>query len=247
MALPLLPIMYFQGKDLKENAMRLPAAKESSGRVDIGSDQTLKVLLMGESTMAGVGVEFHKDGFAGSFARELSSISQSNVEWQVFAQSGFNLKQLIKHVLPKVPISDFDLIVIAMGANDAFQLNSPKTWRKNIEKLIDRCQEKFPNTPIGFCNMPPIKLFPAFPATLRLTVGNLVELFGKELIQICTEKNKVYFDSQTIDLNDWLHQLDGDQNTDSFFSDGIHPNKLTYKIWGEEFAKFVVQQIELKP
>jgi len=244
LALPLLPILYLQGKRIRKKVPQLPEAQGTSGQVHSDYPGNLNVLLIGESTMAGVGVKTHQEGFAGSFARKLAELSRANVKWEVFARGGYTLKRLRYKIVPKIPNNQYDIIVIGMGGNDAFKLNSPKVWGENIEALITACQEKFPATPIAFCNMPPIKEFPAFPGLVKFIVGNLVELFGQKLNTICDQKSGVYNSSEVIRLKNWLHKIGPNNKEAKFFSDGVHPSQLTYQIWGEDFANFVVTNID---
>lgn len=243
--MPLMPILYLQGKRIRKKIPRLPEAEGTSGYVNVGAVRNLSVLLIGESTMAGVGVKTHEDGFAGSFARKLASLSDSNVKWEVFARGGYTLKRLRYKIVPKIPNNKYDLIAIAMGGNDAFKLNSPKVFGENIKALIKACQQKFPATAIAFCNMPPIKEFPAFPAMVKFIVGNLVEFFGQKLKMICDQKSGVYYSSEVIRLDNWLQKIGTNNKQAKFFSDGVHPSQLTYEVWGEDFANFVAANIDL--
>ncbi len=49
----------------------------------------------------------------------------------------------------------------------------------------------------------------------------------------------VHFNSEVIQLRKWKNNTDYPSETKAYFSDGVHPSKLTYKIWGEEVAKFI--------
>jgi lysophospholipase L1-like esterase len=129
-----------------------------------------------------------------------------------------------------------------MGGNDAFTLNSPKNWISDINKLINLLQHKYPNTPIFFTNMPPIKEFPAFTKTIKFVIGNLVEILGKELKKSIQHKENVFYYDEIITLKEWSekHSL-SNSNSTIYFSDGVHPSKLTYQIWGKEIAEFIVK------
>lgn len=89
--------------------------------------------------------------------------------------------------------------------------------------------------------MPPIKEFPAFTKSIKFVIGNLVELLGLHLkININKYKN-VYYNNEIITLKSWSkrHKLP-QNNATIYFSDGVHPSKLTYKVWGKEMTQFIV-------
>ena len=244
-SLPLLPFIYFQGKNIRKKVPKLPEAKEPEGFVNGNFDKTLNILSIGESTIAGVGVDFHKNGFTGALANTLSKELENNINWKVYAKSGYTVKQVCKNIVPKIEESSTDIIVVGMGGNDAFTLNSPKKWVSDIENLINLLQDKFPGTPIFFTNMPPIKEFPAFTKTIKFVIGNLVEILGNELNNIINNKENVYYYNEIVTLKTWSkrHSLPNN-NSKIYFSDGVHPSKLTYHVWGEEMAGFIKSKIE---
>ncbi|MCL7763322.1 SGNH/GDSL hydrolase family protein [Polaribacter sp. Z014] len=239
-SVPLLPFLYFQGKNIRKKVPKLPEAKEPKGIVNGNFNKTLNLLTIGESTIAGVGVDYHKNGFTGSLSNILSTNLKSNVNWRVYARSGYTVAQVCKKIIPKIEENSADIIVIGMGGNDAFTLNSPKNWDSAIENLINLLQNKFPGTPLFFTNMPPIKEFPAFTKPIKFVIGNLVEILGERLQTITKDKKNVFYFNEVITLENWSkkHGLPTN-NSKTYFSDGVHPSKLTYKIWGEEMGNFI--------
>lgn len=244
-AIPLLPFLYFQGKNIRKKVPKLPEAKEPKGFVNGNFKNTLHLLAIGESTIAGVGVDFHKNGFTGALANTLSIELQSNINWRVYARSGYTVQKVCKKIIPKIEEKTTDLIVIGMGGNDAFTLNSPKKWMLAIEELIHLIQIKFPETPLFFANMPPIKEFPAFTKPIKFVIGNLVELLGERLHIVVKSKPNVFCNNEVITLNTWSkkHNLPTN-NSKIYFSDGVHPSELTYKIWGKDMGLFIKANIK---
>jgi len=238
LSIPLLPILYYQGKQIKKSIPKLPEATGSSGFVHHNSDKQLKLLCLGESTMAGVGVATHDEGFAGTLAKALVPLITASVKWEVIARSGYTAEHVAQKLVPKIDFAP-DIIVIALGGNDAFTLSSPKKWKNSIQELIDRIQDKFPNVPIAFTNMPPIKAFPAFTWPIRFVIGNLVEILGQALEEVVEENSDVYYSSERIDLKIWSERYGVKNETSAFFSDGVHPSLLTYQVWAKDFAGFL--------
>ena len=127
-SIPLLPILFFQGKTIQKKVPKLPEAIEPEGYIDNSFVKDLKIITIGESTIAGVGVVKHKNGFTGAFAKELSKNLHRNIYWSVYAKSGYTANLIAKKILAKIKEKKVDLIVIGLGGNDAFTLNSPKKW-----------------------------------------------------------------------------------------------------------------------
>ena len=240
---PLLPLMYFQGKKIRKSVPVLPEATGIEGICKGSEKSYLSVIFIGESTIAGVGVATHKEGFAGTFAANLAMESGKNVYWKVYAKSGYTAKRMASKTVLKITENQVDLIVIGVGGNDAFTLNTPKKWRADVSNLISVLKEKFGETPIFFLNMPPIKEFPAFTPLIKFSVGNLVEILGEELQKVIPKFSNVYYNSQVITLDFWIKKLGDSHKSSDFFSDGVHPSKLTYQIWAKDAVEFVVKKI----
>lgn len=245
-AVPLLPILYFQGKKIRENVPNLPEAKNPKGYIKTASEKTLKMLVIGESTIAGVGVDFHENGFTGALAKKISEETNHSILWRVYAKSGYTAKMVRKRILPTIEDSTADIIVIGLGGNDAFKLNSPDVWIYQINLLMKTLKRKYPKTPIYFTNMPPIKEFPAFTNAIKFVIGNLVEILGKRLHKRVSKKENVHYNNEIITLETWQkrHHLVGEPSI--FFSDGVHPSKLTYQTWGKEMAHFIMNTKSFK-
>lgn len=246
-SIPLLPLLYFQGKNMRKRIPKLPEAKQPAGVVNNHFNETINLLSIGESTIAGVGVEYHQNGFTGALAETLSKKLKRNVQWKVYAKSGYTVKHVCTKIIPKIKERSFDMIVIGMGGNDAFTLNSPKKWISDIDRLVNLLQNNYPATPIFFTNMPPIKEFPAFTKSIRFVIGNLVEILGQELHSFTKNKEAVFYCNEMISLKKWNEKNSLESNNASiYFSDGMHPSELTYRIWGEEMGEFIYEKFVRK-
>ena len=241
---PLLPVMYVHGKRILAAVPRLPDATGPEGVVP-GPETPLRVLVVGESTMSGVGVQTHEQGFAGALARTLASGWNTGVHWKVYAESGFTLKRMLNEVLPLIDETETDLIVVGMGGNEAFKMNTPAGFRRDMQAVIDFLRARFgPDVPIAFPNMPPIREFPAFTRLMKFTLGNMIEYFGEELADLISDQPNVYYNAEVIRLADWTRELDMDNDPEAFFSDGVHPSGLTYTTWGKNFGEFLLREID---
>ncbi len=240
-AVPLLPLMYYQGQQIRASVPVLPEATGIEGYVQIDSTKEVSLLAIGESTIAGVGVKTHREGFTGTLAQEIGDQLGVNVRWKVYAKSGYTAKKVTEKILPKITENEVDIIVVGLGGNDAFQLNRPAKWRKDIEKLVSELRFKFPETPIVFANMPPIKEFPAFTPLIKFTVGNLVEILGAELKKVTDPLPNVYYSLEKITLDGWMKKFQVDTEMSEFFSDGVHPSLFTYQTWARDLADFILK------
>lgn len=237
-AVPVAPWLYYQGKRLKEVMPNLPEANDTFGQVGRGR-QRLRVGILGGSTMAGVGVESNHEGFAGYFANSLASKAHKLVEWQVYAKSGYNVSKIYNEIMPGIQDWNMDIWVIGVGANDIFELSLPYIWTRWNKRIITNLQEKSPYTSIFFLQLPPVELFPALTPLMKFFAKRQRNILRKELANIIDRHENVFFMNETGIFNS--DKIGTDRNT--YFSDGIHPNSYSYKLWAENACEYYFNSI----
>lgn len=242
-SLPLLPIMYVHGKNIRSSVPKLPEAIGTKGVSGAENTRSMHMLVIGESTIAGVGVETHAEGFAGTLADALATQWQTKIDWRVYARSGYTAERIRHKILPKIEETATDLIVVGLGGNDAFTLNSPWKWKADVDALIHHLRSSFGDVPILFTNMPPIKEFPAFTPVIKFTIGNLVELLGDSMESLVKNHENVFYNAERIHVDEWVERLQIIAEETTFFSDGVHPSKFTYQVWAQDFAAFINHSI----
>lgn len=238
-SLPLLPLIYFQGKKIKKEIQFLPEAKNPEGIVKVEGEKNFNILFLGESSFAGVGSEFHKNAFAGYFSTEISKLINSTIHWKVYAKVGANVAQIQRKIIPTIKETHCDLVVIGIGANDTFEFAPPKKWRQNIQLLIDGLRIKFPETPILFAQLPTIEVFPAFKREMKFVLGNHKDLLAEHLNQQVLQNENVFFPAAKINIKEWLGKLKEGEDVSHFFSDGIHPSEFCYELWAKDCVTFL--------
>ena len=240
-AIPCLPFILRDGKRIRTSVPTLSEATNPQGLTGFGS-RKLNLLTLGESTMAGVGVTDQKDGITAALAAVLAQEYDATVRWKVIARSGYTMRRVTHKLLSEIGNFQPDIIVTAMGGNDAFKANSPQRFAAAAAEFIERIQHSFTGTPLIFMNMPPIKDFPAFTPLVRFFIGNLVELHGAALAATVKKYDNVYYISEKITFKNWILKADKELTVDDFFSDGVHPSGMTYRIWGTETGKFICRK-----
>ncbi len=241
-----LPMLYLQGKKIRKNIPSLPEAKNPSGKVSINTEKPINLIAIGESTIAGVGAKTHEEAFTGTLAKDLAQALGKSVDWKVYAKSGYTAQKVTHNILTQIKESQADLILIGLGANNAFAFDSPKKFGKDMEILFDSIQTKFKYTPIVLTNMPPIKEFSAFSSLMKMTIGNLAEMYAAELEKVVKNRTNIFFNSEIIRLKTWSARYHQENRPERFFSDGVHPSKLTYQIWAKDMSQFIMDKNILK-
>ncbi|MGI8849926.1 MAG: SGNH/GDSL hydrolase family protein [Pyrinomonadaceae bacterium] len=230
--LPAVPFLFLQGKYVRRKVGRLPdAAGETAGTIG-AHQEIINLLAIGESTVAGIGATTHKEALTGQFAKHLSAKCGKTVCYFALGESGITVKGTLQRLVPKLPRTDADIILVALGGNDVFTLSSPQKWRQNLNELLAILREKYPNSKILVANVPMVRDFIALPNPLRYVLSRLAKLHHFNAISLIKEmENVVYFDD--------VRRVETD-----FFSDGIHPSPKGYDLWAAAMVDFLIRNAD---
>jgi lysophospholipase L1-like esterase len=202
------------------------AAGEKSGVVGDGETQA-KLLVIGESTVAGLGARTHAQGLSGRFAEQLSGRIGRSVGWSVVGRNGVTAKRTIDELVPMMPEGKFDYILIGLGGNDVMKLSSPWKWRRDMTRLLSILREKNPEAAIFVTNCPMIKYSPAIPHPIKFLLWELSKLHDANIKEFTAGMERVFYYHQPADIK-----------VDGFFADGIHPSEQGYADWSAAMMRF---------
>ncbi|MEN4981704.1 SGNH/GDSL hydrolase family protein [Acinetobacter modestus] len=225
----LLPVLVIQGVKVRKNTPRL---LEASGDRDglIGQGQPLSLLILGDSAAAGVGVETQQDALSGAIISELKK--EYLLHWKLHAKIGDTTKQVYQAIQQLEP-KKYDVVVTSVGVNDVTKLISAKTWIKQQKQLFTQIQNHFQPKLIIVSGVPPMQHFPALPNPLAWLFGQYAEQMNQTLKQWLAPQSQFRFIEYDI-KNFQAMNL-------SMASDGFHPSKEIYAIWGQQVATLVRQ------
>jgi lysophospholipase L1-like esterase len=228
--LPFVPFLYWQGRRVRKRVGKLPdAAGETVGQFGEHAE-TINLLAIGESTVAGVGASNHSEALGGQLARFLSIETGKSVRWHVLGESGITARETLNRLAPHLPEEKMDIIVVALGGNDTFKVSSPNRWRSDMTGLIGVIKNKYPNAKILLANTPRVIDFPVLPKSLKFVLWRISRLHHENAKNLeRTTENVFYFD-------------EAKSVGDEFFSDGVHPSAQGYAMWAEALIKFLTKK-----
>ena len=223
----LAPILFFQGRRVRRVTPRLPPADGPREGI-VAGPRPLRLLIGGESTAVGVGVSTHGEGLAGQTARALAAATGRGVSWRIRGRSGASARHLVAEFIePAVPI-DADVVVIALGVNDTISVSPVGRWVDALEGLRQRIRAASPAAAIVLSGVPPMQIFPAFPAPLRHVLGLRARVLDRAAIRWAAGHAGVTHVPH-------LTTPPGDV-PEMFCADRFHPSALGYARWGAALA-----------
>ena len=224
----LAPVLFLQGRHVRRVTPRLPPA---GGPVDgvIGSGpHPLRLLITGESTAVGVGVETHLTGLAGQTARGLAEKTGRPVSWRVLGRSGVTARTLVTELLECAAPIEADVVVVALGVNDTITLSSVKRWVDALEAFRRCLQRSSPGAAIVLSGVPPLQIFPALPVPLRNVMGLRAQVLDRAAVRWASGHAAV---------THVPHPVTAPADVPAMFcADRFHPSALGYARWGAALA-----------
>ena len=199
-------------------AERLPeAAGPRSGAT--GQGARLRLLVLGDSSGAGVGVAHQDDALIGQMLHHLAP--HARVEWQVIARSGATT-QAARSMLRRA--GQFDVAVLALGVNDVLRQTRAARFAQAQAALMRDLRQTHGAGQILASAVPPLGAFPAFPHPLRAYLGRRATKLDRVLREVCAASGAQHVPFElTPDIN-------------LLARDGFHPGAPLYAHWGARMA-----------
>lgn len=219
------PVLLFQGKRVRRTALRLP---EAAGR-RTGLEGTtfggaaLRLLVLGDSSAAGVGVEHQEQALAQPLAQELAKRLARPVAWQLIAKSGVETAETLA-LLDAEALQPADVLVTALGVNDVTAQRSLDHFVGDYRRMLDAVRGRAGISLFVASGLPPMHLLPALPQPLRWYLGQCAYRLDHALQRWIASMPDARYLS--------LHWGAGGDVA----SDGFHPGPLQYRRWAEKLA-----------
>jgi lysophospholipase L1-like esterase len=227
-----LPLLLPQGLWVRRTAQRLPPAAGPTQGV-VGHGDMRRLLLVGDSIIAGVGVPQLTDALPGQLARAFATRKDCRVQWQALGNNGATSADLLAMLGQLESLSSADWVFVSVGVNDVTQLTGTQRWRSNLQALLLALARHSPQAQIMLAGVPPMGRFPGLPTPLR-------QVFGWRAARL-----DVVGQALAAALPRVLHLATPvPDDPSAFASDGYHPNAEACRVWAEAVAAAMGEQAD---
>nr|WP_232106468.1 SGNH/GDSL hydrolase family protein [Pseudomonas mendocina] len=224
-ALPLLPLALPLALHTRRTALRLPVAQGEPSGIAAAHlpGEPFRLLLIGESTVAGVGVTRFDLSLASCLAAALAERLGRPVRWRACGENGITAAQAHERLLPLGLAEPADLALLVFGVNDATGLTASKRWLQALTAMADALAAR--GCLVAFSAVPPLQHFSALPWLLRQLMGWRARLLDGELQNLAQRLGAMHC---ALELPFEAHYL---------AEDGYHPSALGYRQWAAGLAE----------
>ena len=220
------PVLWPQSRWLQRKALRLPeAAGARSGKTGDGRP-VLRLLVVGDSSAAGVGVAYQVQALAMPLAYRLCERLQAPVAWQLVARSGINTAQA-RALLGQVQLQPADVVITALGVNDVSSQTTAGRFVDETDLLWTELRQRTGARWGVFSGLPPMHMLHAVPHPLRWYLGRYAAWLDA-CLRDWTERQRVGYCA-----------LRFAADPDDLALDGFHPGPDLYPKWVQALADIV--------
>lgn len=228
----LLPVYAVQGLWVRERSMRLPPAPGPlTGQVGAG-EPAVKLLTLGDSTAASVGIASTLDGVTAQLARLVHERTGLAVAWRTSGHNSAVAEEIRDHVVPHIEPRDFTHILITIGTNDTKNFHTLRRWKHGFGGLLYALHARFPDAKLFWSEAVDPRDVPGLPwplAPIMRLRRDLVNRVGQELCfeRGCTSVRPI-----------------PDVMPAGFAIDGFHASEEGYRHWAETVADYILPDLE---
>lgn len=231
--LALGPLLIWQGRQVRRVAMKLPeAAGPRQGVAGEGVPQ-LRLLVVGDSSAAGVGVADQQQALAAPLAAALSERLGVAVGWQLLATTGHTAADALQALQDATDLQPAAVMVTALGVNDAVAQVRPAAFLQRLDALHALAQQRAGVRFTLHSGLPPVSEFPLLPQPLRAVLGRDARRLDAALQQHVSGQSDRSCAALPVppagaNLKDWIAV------------DGFHPGPQAYRAWARALAEHLV-------
>ena len=224
-----LPIYVWQGLGVRRTSTRL-APPEKKPLVELkGKGKQLRILFIGDSSAAGVGVDEFEESVSGRLPHLLKEKTGRPVFQRTCGNNSATSGSIRDFVVPHLEADRYNYIILSIGTNDAKNFHSGRRFCKEFGTLLYALHAKFPGTRIIWQGLIDVEDVPILPSPLNKILGIRSRIIRKNGKQLCYERNALAPDSTWQPL------------PENFSRDGFHASARGYQVWAEELADYIAQ------
>lgn len=223
------PVYIWQGVRVRMRSIRMQPPKGPVRHEIDGAEPTINLLVVGDSSAAGVGIETTDGLLAVRLAERIATRTGRRVVWRAAGFNSATAGQLRDFVVLNLAPEPWTHIVIAVGTNDAKNFHTATRFKKEFGGLIYALKAKWPQARIVWSPVVDMALVPALPRALGRLLEIRASIINRMGERLCLERGVVPASRLPI--------LDPEAG---FSIDGFHASEAGYQAWADHLEEFVM-------
>lgn len=223
----MLPFCFWQGLRIRSNGISL-VPPCGPVQVLIGDERKgtpYRLLVVGDSSVSGIGATDVEEGLAMQMAMRLSARLNRPVDLRIAGNASATSENLRDHVVRHLPRDAFDLVFLVVGMNDAKNFHTAPRFAQGFGGLIYALNTRFPSALVAHWPISPMTIFPVLPQPLKTCLSLRSDILDAIAACLSAGRGVERFERQ-MTLPDT-----------SFAADGFHLNAEGYALWADVAVK----------
>lgn len=196
-----------------------------------GDGEPLRIAMLGDSTVAGVGVLHVPETLPVQTAQRVAAALARPVEIVGYGVSGARTSQILD--MQGQDLERFDVVVVVIGSNDVTHLTPPWTFRGQTGELLDGLPK-----PVVVGGIPLFGGATALDRPLRDAVQGYAAVLRRIQAEVAQERDGVTFVNIAVEASPRFRGVPG-----AMSSDGFHPAATGYGFWADALAAGIQQAL----
>ena len=223
----LLPFYITFGPFIRARTIRMaPAFGPTRGTIP-GAGKPIRLLVLGDSAVAGVGVARTRQALPARIAIEMGARTGRPVLYSAYGNNSAVAGELRDYVVPNLPEQAFTHIVLVVGANDAKNFHSTGRWKREFGTLLYTLRARYPDADIVWSRLFEFRKLPAIPAPLGWFLDLRRSIVCRVADELCLERG-----AHSAPWMDVTH-------AEGLSLDGFHPSELGCRAWAVHLATYM--------
>jgi len=218
-AVGLSPLLLAQGRYLRRKVSKMPHSPLPWDGA-LPGHAPVRVLGVGDSTVAGVGVQDAGHGLVAQFSHALHETFDRGVTWRSVGESGATSKDILERFVVTAVAPAADVVLVSLGANDAKDLKPLRATINRFLRLIDVLHDAHPDATLIFSSLPAFSLFPTLPQPLRGLMYGHAQAIERSIRPLIESRPFALMSPPPPQYNEGF-----------FAPDGFHPSVSGYRDW----------------
>lgn len=225
----LFPAYVWQGLGVRRKTMRLAPPKGKTVLGAKGKGQPIKVLLIGDSSAAGVGVKSIENSLGGQIFEKLQTKSKRPIEVRIAGNNSATSGQIRDFVVPHIEQRDYTHVILNIGTNDAKNFHTGNRFCREFGTLLYVLKARFPDARIIWSSILDLSGVPSLPPLLGKILGWRSDELRHRGEILCRERGAVI--------------PEGEWNPDpvNFSIDGFHASETGYSQWAAILVEHILK------
>ena len=191
------------------------------------TNQPLRLLGLGDSVIAGVGLASTESTVTARLADRLNQHLGRAIDWRILGEDGAKISDT-QRMLGASEFESFDWIVVSVGVNDVTGLTSLVRWQKGLLGLISDIKARSSHATVVFLQLPPMGRFEMIPQPLRAVLGIRAAMLRQVLTWVVEAHRGVWMiDPSRLFVSAYMAE------------DGYHPNETAVDWMASEICETV--------